>query len=148
MKTIILFFFINTALFSGMAQSIEGIYYNKWESSTGEALAYTLQLNEDGTFQFLSARSYLGGENEKTTHVFGTWQLEGHLLILSADKNLNQDSKLAVWIDNNRARYISLSPRNPNFNLVKPSLKFYESKVFYAKDMELIKTETNITSRD
>jgi hypothetical protein len=46
----------------------------------------------------------------------------------------------------NKARYVSVSPRNPKFNLVKPSLKFYSSEVFFAKDMELIKTDESVSS--
>lgn len=127
------------------SQIVEGLYSNKWESPTGEAIAYNLALNEDGTFTFQSIRTFLDDVPNKTLETQGTWSLDGHLLVLTT----NMDSNiLSTELNKNKARFISVSPRNPNFNLVKPSLKFYESGVFYAKDMELFKTETSMTSTE
>lgn len=145
MKSLFLFFVITSFVFTSTAQTIEGIYANKWESTTGEAVAYDLVLKSDGTFIFETTRTYLSSTPEKTLKAQGTWELNGHLLILNTNE---QSNTLASDLNMNKARYVSISERNPNFNLVKPSLKFYRSDVFYSKDMELFKTESSVTSSD
>ncbi|MEZ4793101.1 MAG: hypothetical protein R2783_06465 [Gelidibacter sp.] len=149
MKSLLLFSaLIVTFSFTASAQSVEGVYTNKWKSPSGEALAYELILHEDGSFTFYSTRTYLDSDPDKTTEVDGTWTLDGHLLVLNT--NHKTDNALTTGLDNNKAKYVNISPRNPNFNLIKPSLRFYESGVFFAKDMELFKTESKsgVTSSD
>lgn len=141
MKTTILFVLLSINTFLAQSQTINGIYANRWESTSGEVLSYELTLREDGTFTFISTRIYLEQQPNSIAEAEGTWELDGRLLVLATQDN----HPLAIHLNGNKARYISTSPRSPNFNLVKPSLKFYESKVFYAKNMELIKTETNLT---
>lgn len=148
MKTILLILLIIFTSFSGLAQSIEGVYYNKWEAPSGESLAYTLHLHDDGTFVFSSDRTYLDAYPDQTLKAKGTWQMDGHLLILEADEDQSEHSEFAGDLNKSKARYLSLSPRNPKFNLVKPSFKFFESNIFFAKDMELFKTDINVTLID
>ena len=143
MKSLLLFLTITFTLITSVnSQNIDGIYTNKWESKSGETLAYTLTLNPDGTFIFESERISLPPDMGITSNVIGTWNLTGHLLVLSTDSNTDFSSNL----NNSKARYVSVSPRNPKFNLVKPSLHFYQSDVFYAKDMKLHKEESTVTS--
>ncbi len=151
MKSIIFLMIACTSLFSVNAQtasSITGTYINMWESNSGEALNYTLTLEADGSFIFQSKRSFANIESEKTLTATGSWKLQNQLLVLLADPNDTNSNELTLQLNNTKARYVSISSRNPNFNLVKPSLKFYKSEVFYAKDMELIKEETSVTKSD
>lgn len=147
MKSLLLIFLTTLATITMHAQDIEGTYSNKWVSKTGEGIEYVLTLNEDGNFLFNYTRMYRNAD-ETNIEVQGTWSLENHLLVLNADDDSEKENMIAAGLDLNKARFVSVSPRNPKFNLVKPSLKFYESEVFYAKDMELIKTEVTVTSRD
>lgn len=123
------------------SQTIEGTYTNKWEAKSGEALAYTLILNEDNTFEFHSYRTLLSADSDISKKVNGTWNLKGHILVLKTDSEKGLGSDL----NNSKARFMSVSPRNPNFNVIKPSLKFFQSDVFYAKNMELHKQESSVT---
>lgn len=128
--------------------SIAGTYMNLWESNSGEALKYTLTLDADGSFIFQSTRSFAHIESEKTLTATGTWKLQNLLVVLLTDVNDINGNELALQLNNTKARYVGISSRNPNFNLVKPSLKFYKSEVFYAKDMDLLKEETSVTKSD
>lgn len=142
--TILLFAITLFTIFPAHSQSIVGTYTNTWESKSGEALVYTLTLNEDSTFEFQSERTLLAPDSEITSEASGTWKLNGHLLVLSTDSN----DELSSGLNNCKARFVNISPRNPKFNLVKPSLKFYPSEVFYAKNMKLNKEESTVTSID
>lgn len=146
MKYLLLFCFISFT-FNLHSQEIEGTYANKWVSNSGEGIQYNLTLHEDGQFTFEYIRIYKEEIKNSTIEVTGNWILENNLLTLKTEST-DTDEELAESLDLNKARFISISPRNPNFNLVKPSLKFYESEVFYSKDMELIKTESTITSTE
>ncbi len=148
MRTVLLFFLVALTALSTTAQSIYGTYSNKWEASSGEAIEYSLTLLENGNFVFISTRTHLDAIPDKKLKAKGTWQLDGHLLVLITATNEDSENTLEANLDMNKAKFKSVSPRNPDFNLVKPSLKFYESNVFYAKDMELIKTDASVTSLD
>lgn len=145
MKTILLTLVISfSTLFNCFSQTIEGTYSNIWTSPSGESLSYELTLNEDGTFKFTSTQSYLSSD-VTTMHAEGTWKIQNYLLVLNTEGN-SDAKELASRLNNSKARYVSVSPRNPNFNLMKPSLKFYKSDVFFAKEMALQKDDTTITS--
>lgn len=146
MKSLLLLTAFIFTVFTSQAQSIEGTYANKWTANTGEGVEYELTLNKEGSFTFNYTRMYMDADANTNTEVKGTWKMENHLLVLNADNASDEENVIAKGLDLNKARFVSVSPRNPNFNLVKPSLKFYESEVFYAKDMELIKTSSTVTS--
>lgn len=146
MKYLLLFLFISFTI-NLQSQEIQGTYANKWVSDSGEGIQYNLTLQNDGQFVFEYIRIYKEEIEDAVTQVKGNWNFENNLLTLSTESNDN-DEQLSESLNSNKAKYMSISPRNPNFNLVKPSLKFYESDVFYAKDMELIKTESTITSTE
>ncbi len=141
----ILFLFITFITFSIQSQTVEGTYSNKWVSNSGEGIQYTLTLEENEQFIFEYERMYLDDNMNKKLIIEGTWSLENNLLVLDTDDESEKDNMIASGLDLNKARFISLSPRNPKFNLVKPLLKFYESEVFYAKDMELVKTSSSVS---
>jgi len=143
MKTQQLLFIALLTSITTFAQTVEGTYTNSWQAKSGEGISYNLTLHIDGTFTFQSISSYMDPVHDKTVETQGTWSLEDHLLLLTTKGNSNE---LASNLNLNRARYTSVSPRNPRFNLVKPSFKFYKSDVFYAKDMELLKSEYSVTS--
>lgn len=144
MKSLLFICLLNLIALTAQSQNIEGIYANKWIGNSGEGVQYTLTLQDDGNFIFDYRRIYKDDIEDSKIEVKGVWILENRLLTLKTEHD--GDNKIALGLDLNKARFISVSPRNPDFNLVKPSLKFYESDVFYAKDMELIKIESTVTS--
>jgi hypothetical protein len=122
------------------SQSMEGTYTNTWESDAGGALTYTLTLNPDNTFMFVSHRIYETSIPPKTVTANGTWDRRNRLLKLSTDA-APKESDLVEKLNRNKARFKSYSPRHRKYGKVKPSLRFFRSKVFYAKGMKLFKTE-------
>lgn len=132
-----------------LSQSMEGTYTNTWVSTAGGALTYTIILNPDNTFQFISHREYEASTEAKTTRVVGTWKNRNRLLILSTDNSENEID-LVKKLNNNKAKFKAYSPRHVKYGTVKPSLKFFKSKVFYAKGMKLMKeqTDTDVVSNN
>ncbi|MGJ8591314.1 MAG: copper resistance protein NlpE N-terminal domain-containing protein [Aquaticitalea sp.] len=146
MKPLLLLTALFFTVFTSQSQDIEGTYANKWIATTGEGIEYTLTLNDDGNFTFNYTRMYMDTDSNTEVKVNGTWNLENNLLVLKTENDTEEDNGIASGLDLNRARFVSISPRHPKFNLVKPTLKFYESDVFYAKDMELIKIGSPVSS--
>lgn len=149
MKTLLLSIVIAcSVILSAKSQTIEGTYTNKWESSSGEFVAYTLTLNPDGSFAFKSYQKFLGQEEEKRTTATGTYKFENYLLVLATDLSNETDNALIANLNNCKARLSKISTRKVNSTGEKPSLKFYQSDVFYAKGMELYKQESTVTAVD
>ncbi len=146
MRSLLLFFILLSITLPLSSQSIEGNYSNKWEAPSGESLEYSLTLLEGGEFIFNSTRTYRDDLPNSFVQAKGKWKINGQLLILNTHYSEDTENKLQSSLDMNKARFISISPRNPDFNLFRPSLKFYNSEVFYAKDMELIKAESNVST--
>ena len=146
MRSLLLFFMIAFTAIPTNSQTIEGSYSNKWEASSGESIQYSLTLLEDGNFIFNSTQTYRDNLPDRLVEAKGTWNLNGQLLILNTNGHVDADNKLQTNLNMNKARFINVSTRNPDFNLVNPSLKFYKSDVFYAKDMVLIKSENKVSS--
>ena len=145
MKSYIFLLTLFFTAFTIQSQDIEGTYANKWVSNSGEGIEYTLTIMEDGQFNFIYRRLLRDSNNEPNIEVHGTWDLNGHLLVLNTE---DTDNSISTGLNSNKAKFVSVSPRHPKFNMIKPSLKFYESEIFYAKDMELIKTEEKVTSTE
>lgn len=146
MRTFLLIFTLSIFTLPISAQTIEGTYANKWKAPTGESIKYSLTLHEDGNFIFSTVRTYSEELPDKIVSAKGTWNLNGHLLELNTANDTESENALQDKLDMTKARYNSVSKRHPKFNLMKPSLKFYHSEVFYAKDMELVKTDDDVTS--
>lgn len=146
MRTFLLIFTLSLFALPISAQTIEGTYANKWKAPTGESIKYSLTLHEDGNFIFSTIRTYSEELPDKIVSAKGTWNLKGHLLELNTSNDMESENALQEQLDMTKARFNSVSKRHPNFNIIKPSLKFYHSEVFYAKDMELVKREENVSS--
>ncbi len=130
---------------SAFSQSMEGSYANTWESEKGSGIRYSLLLNPDKTFIFESNRFYASSTPSKVETVKGLWKKRHRLLILKT-KGIANDHPLAKKLHKNKAKLKVYSKRHKNYGKVKPSLKFYRSKVFYAKGMRLIKKEEDIAT--
>lgn len=148
MKTLIFFCTLILSTLTTFSQTIEGTYANKWLSKTGEGIEYILTLQDNGEFTFNHRRMFKEASYNTDVEVQGTWELKGHLLVLNTNNSLEQHNDIAAKLDSNKARFISVSRRNPDFNMVKPKLQFYKSDVFYANDMELVKTESSVTTAE
>ncbi|MEO6348915.1 MAG: hypothetical protein ABIO60_13510 [Aquaticitalea sp.] len=131
-----------------LAQTMEGTYSNTWENSAGASLTYTLTLKPNGTFLFESYRIYETADPSKFVAVKGTWAQNDRLLTLNTETSAGDD-ELVKNLNSTQARLEEYSPRHIQYGKIKPSLKFYESEVFYAKGMKLEKeSNDSFTSTD
>lgn len=146
-KTLLVFFATLCAIISTYSQSITGTYSNRWEAPTGEGISYTLTLKPDGTFVFYVNQTYFDN-SEKTTKAYGTWETNNHLLVLTTQTEDETSMGLIKDLNNNKARYHKVSERKKLNSDEKSSLKFYQSNVFYVKNMELFKMENIVSSVD
>ena len=133
MKTLILLLACAISTCTLQSQNIVGTYTNTWLSNTGQGIAYTLTLQKDSTFIFHYKRMYKESTDTKESIVEGIWNLNGHLLVLHTNDTDSQNP-ITTGLDANKARFISVSPRNPDFNLVKPSLEFFPSDILLIKE--------------
>ena len=122
---------------------MQGSYLNMWKSETGSVITYMLTLNPDNTFTFESNRFYASSRPTKTENVNGVWKKRHRLLILKTEGIANEVA-LAKTLNKSKARLKVYSKRHKKYGKVKPSLKFYKSKVFYAKAMKLFKEDDDI----
>lgn len=125
------------------SQAMQGSYLNMWKSETGSVITYMLTLNPDNTFTFESNRFYASSRPTKTENVNGVWKKRHRLLILKTEGIANEVA-LAKTLNKSKARLKVYSKRHKKYGKVKPSLKFYKSKVFYAKAMKLFKEDDDI----
>ena len=136
----ILSFLILTFYLSLCAQSKE--HAGKYESSTlGEefSLINKLTLNPNGTFLFHYYRYIENGiPKEENKHGKGTWISKDKLIFFSADKNDVNESHVLDF-NNSKARFISKSPRDKSAKIVKTSIRFYESDIFWITGRTLLK---------
>ena len=146
MKSILFFILITFTSLYSKSQTIVGTYANKWISQTGDGIEYVLELHQESDFTFIFTRIYQDSEVDTTYEIKGNWQLNGRLLVLNTDPASNEDNSMASDLHMNKARFIKVSPRNPNADLIKSSLKFYKSPIFYVKNMELIKTASSMSA--
>lgn len=110
------------------------------ESTDGSQTKWTLTLNEDGIFLYHFYRKLKGGiPAEDNFYGKGTWKAQKNLVFFYSDKEIDLDEKYNIDFTNSKARYITKSPRNTSSKIVKTSLRFYESDLFYIKGLELLK---------
>lgn len=146
MKTLLTMLCVSFVFCSAaLSQTLEGTYTNTWENSAGSSLTYTLTLKTDGTFLFESYRIYEDADPSEKVLVNGTWRQDHRLLTLNTDASAEND-ELSNNLNSVRARFEDYPPRHVLHGKIQPSLKFYQSGVFYAKDMKLEKKPVDMVA--
>lgn len=139
-KVLVVFgFFICSHLF---AQSGVYIIDHTQDRVDNTKTKWTLTLNEDGTFLYHFLRDLSAVSKANTEENFygkGTWKAEKNLVFFHSDENKDLDEKHTIDFTNSKARYTTKSPRDTSNKVVKTSLRFYESDLFYIKGLELFK---------
>lgn len=146
MKTLLTSLWVSCALCTTtMAQTVHGTYSHTWDNPTGIALTYTLFLNSNGTFIFESIRHYTTNEPTNSITVKGSWSQNGRIITLNTEPKASDDL-LVRQLNGVKARYIDYPPRHHQYGQMEPSLKFYQSDAFHAKDMALERKEKEVLS--
>ncbi|MEE9362351.1 MAG: hypothetical protein V3U92_07120 [Cellulophaga sp.] len=138
--TIITLFLISSlTLFSQSNQMISD--YNRTLGKEGAHLIeYKLTLSQDGTFYFHSYSSNIQGiPPEVNKYGKGKWKAKKNIVSFFTDKENDIDEKHTLDFNNSKARFISKSPRDKTDKIVKTSLQFFESKIFWIEKMKIFK---------
>jgi len=139
MKCILPFLILLFTL-SGSAQSKK--HAGKYESSAiGEGYSHInkLTLNPNGTFLFHNYRYIENGiPKEENKYGKGTWTSKNKLIFFNTDENDINYSHVLDF-NNSKARFISKSPRDKSARIVKNSIRFYESEIFWITGRTLLK---------
>lgn len=103
---------------------------------------WTLTLNEDGTFRYHFLRDLSAVSKANTEENFygkGSWKADKNIVFFYSDKKNDLNEKHTIDFTNSKARYTTKSPRDTSDKIVKTSIRFYESDIFYIKGLELFK---------
>lgn len=119
-----------------------GVYEMRYELSNGGLLERTLSLNPDGTFLFHLFKKIDSSQPEDNKYAKGIWKVEKeHIIYFYTDHKTDIDEIHTLNFNNTKARYHSKSKRDKSERIIKKSLIFYNSDIFWVKSMKLFKKE-------
>lgn len=135
----ILFLLFNLTVFA-QADQVVGDYSLTLGDDENHLLEYQLTLNQDGTFFFhYYSKIKQGVPPEKNLYGKGKWTVKNNVIsFFSADKT-DFDEKHTLDFTNSKARFIIKSPRDKTDRVIKTSLRFLESEIFWMKAINLFK---------
>ncbi|WP_157805266.1 copper resistance protein NlpE N-terminal domain-containing protein [Confluentibacter citreus] len=117
-----------------------GVYQVDFLDDENEGIQYTLTLNEDHTFKFHFFRKPKGANNpQENYYAKGTWASENNSIFFDAEDVLDLNEEYTLNLKNSKARFNTKSPRDVSARVVKTSIKFYDSELFWVKGLELFK---------
>lgn len=127
---------------SAQLQTYVGTYKMSYEFKKGGLVEYTLSLKPNGTFLFHSYRNIDPSQPNENKYAKGAWEVEKEkVLYFYADKEVDLDETHTLNFNNSKARYNSKSTRDKSDRIIRKSLKFYDSDIFWVKGMKLYKKE-------
>lgn len=142
MKNIVLLLVFFLAANDILAQEPNTIYGNYSIELGNEQhhIKYEISLNSNGSFDFHSYSKVEGGIPPET-HVYGkgNWNLEGKIVSFVTDEEKDLNEKYTLDFNNTRARFITKPPRDKTARVLKTQLKFFESKIFWIKGLNIYK---------
>jgi len=123
----------------GWGQEMTGEYEAVYDNSNSY-ISYNLVLGANGRFNFHFYR-----KNdcdicvEENQFGQGSWESSGRKLILTADPEKDLDDKFMLNLHDSKAHYIAKNPRDRTDKVALIRLRFYQSRIFWVKGMELFK---------
>ena len=136
--TLILIF---TCSVYAQSKAIAGNYEKTHDNEQG-IISYKLSLNPDGTFIFhVYDKIFERISQERNKYGKGTWKAEKNLIYFSSDEQSDFNDKYTLDFSNTKARFITKSPRDKSDRVIKTSILFYESDIFWIKRWKLFKNE-------
>ncbi|NHN24197.1 hypothetical protein FIA58_000780 [Flavobacterium jejuense] len=125
---ILLFFFSNSFHVYVQSENYVGNYTKTMDSTNGDhTIRYTLELHNDGTFEFHSYNKLINGiPQERNTFGRGTWTVIKNIVHFHTETEKDFDEKYTLDFNNSTARFDHKD---------KTIFRFYKSKISW---MELI----------
>lgn len=141
MKSIftILLLISNLILFS-QVDKVVGNYKFKVGNGDSALSEYELTLNQDGTFFFhYHSNIKRGNPPEVNQYSKGKWTIENNVISFFSDKQKDLDEKYTLDFTNSKARFIIKSPRDTTNQIIKTSLQFLKSDIFWIARIKMFK---------
>lgn len=132
----ILFAFV--LLYSTILMSQTNTYSYVSEKDNHLTLKYTLNLLEDGTFNFHMFRHVDETQPKENYYGRGKWSLTGKVIALRASGEDIND-KFTYDFDGAKARIDKKSPRDKSDRIVPETLLFFKSKIKWVEGLKLSK---------
>ncbi len=141
MKSIftILLLISNLILFSQI-DKVVGDYKLTAGNGDSELFEYDLTLNQDGTFFFHYHSKIKRGNPPEINHYSkGKWTIENNVISFFSDKQKDFDEKYTLDFTNSKARFIIKSPRDTSDQIIKTSIQFLISDIFWMAKIKMFK---------
>lgn len=129
----------NLTLFS-QSNKVIGDYKLIVETKEKDSFEYNLTLSQDGTFFFQYYSNIKQGTPPEVNKCGkGKWTVENNVISFFADKQKDFDEKHILDFTNSKARFIIKFTRDKTDRIIKTSLRFLESEVFWIKGIDMLK---------
>lgn len=141
-RFLVLLIFMTPLLSFSQTTTYTGVYEMRYELSNGGLLERTLSLNLDSTFLFHQFKKLDTSQPEENKYAKGVWKVEKeNIIYFYTDQNTDLDETHSLNFNNTKARYHSKSKRDKSGRLIKKTLNFFASDIFWVKSMKLTKKE-------
>lgn len=137
-KTITIIILVCSLNLFSQSNQISGEYFRELGNEK-HLIQYRLNLNQNGTFTFHSYTEIELPPQKVNKYGKGTWKSEGKIISFQTDKDNDIDNLHSLDFDGSKARFISKSPRDKSNRIVKKSLQFFESKIFWVERLQISK---------
>jgi|GEM_PF-2638514 len=139
MKKILIILSVLMTTLTAFAQQPEefaGRYESRFEMSNGEVIAFTLDLDDDGTFFFSSLKDLNTDEEKQELYAQGSWSTDekNQLQLTTSESDLDEVHTLDL--SGTKAEVIA-TPSNDNIKQHSTHLIIYDSKTPWLKGKRL-----------
>ena len=141
MKAVFTFLILISSLTSfSQSDKVIGDYTLKLETVENNQFEYKLNIAPDGTFYFHYYSNIKHGiPPEVNKYGKGKWTIENNVISFFSDKQKDLDEKHTLDFTNSKARFIIKSPRNKTDQIIKTSLQFLTSDIFWMERIKIFK---------
>ena len=138
-KLFITVFLFNTLFSFSQSDKIIGEYLFEFVNEKNQ-IEYRLNLKSDGTFIF-HYYTNIANANPSITHKYGkgNWNADGKVVSFFSDNKKDFDKKHTLDFSNSRAHFITKPSRDKSDRIIRTQLKFFESKIFWVKGLDIFK---------
>jgi len=113
-----------------------GRYESRFEMSNGEVIAYTLDLDDDGTFFFSSLKDLNTGEEKQELYAQGSWSTDDKNQLQLTTSEIDLDEVHTLDLTGTKAKVIA-KPSKDKTKQNSAHLIIYDSKTPWLKGKKL-----------
>jgi len=129
MKLLYLICALSFSIFSNSQSEVIAGKYEKISDATNAYIQYTLELKNDGTFEFHSYHNIEANlERESNYYGRGTWTADGKVVTLNTSQT-DFSEKYTLDFSGTKGRFITKSRRNKSDREIPTSIRFFKSEI-------------------